>query len=159
MSDEIVQTTVLGPDLINLTPHDIHIRTGKEAKILESYPASGYVARALSDDQNLDTALTAFYGFPIVSAQRFTGVEIPPMTHNPDMTGILVSMPVGEYFRAQAEKGIMPDYDVLGPDMGPGFAVRDDKGIPIGTRRLCVYATAPKQHEPSKIHIVNEMLK
>ena len=146
------------PRIINLTPHDIVLYAEDGKTIVATFKAlEKKVARAMTNFQREDLDVKHKYGLPCVEAQEFTGVQWPVLgtpqegmiCENPLFTGIcdgvIVSMPVGNYLREQAEElgtRYKLPFDVLGPDMGPKYAVRDDKGRPIGTKSLCVYAKA-----------------
>ena len=151
----------VGADILNLSPHDIHLYPQKGDKILETFPKSGHVARALSAPTTQDDESSKYYGFSIVNAQRFVGVDVPYdkiKEEHGDVTALLVSMPVGEYLRKQLEEhGEVPQYDILGSDMSPEHAVRDSDGKPIGTRRLCMYAAAPQNRAKASTHIAKQL--
>ena len=119
--------------IINLTPHDIVVYDESGENVLYTFPSSGKVARAISTQQTVDTNLSQKYNLPVVDAQSFTNVDVPLSAQD---TGILVSMPVGEFIRSKFN---CYPVDVLGPDLGPSAVVRDSAGKILGTRRLCVY--------------------
>ncbi len=120
------------PLTVNMTPHDICVYDNEEKTVIITFPASGYVCRCTSETP--ESQLPDRGGIPMIEAPRFRDVEgLPPSVSAPD---VLVSMPVGEFLRDH------PDWyrgAVLGPDTGPGYAVRDDGGAIRGTTRLVLY--------------------
>jgi hypothetical protein len=96
--------------LINLTPHDIHV---KEGETITTYPATGDVARVSVTNEVIGTA----NGAPI-SRPVYGKVEGLPAYQKQGMYYI-VSMLV---------RSAMPERkDLLSPDSGP-TAKRDDRG-------------------------------
>lgn len=120
--------------VVNLTPHDITVVVDDEGENIV-FPKSGFTMRMKSAPQAA-VDVDGMAGIKVVDAQRFEAIEWPDADNFERGTHILVSMPVGEHFRAHGGNG---DLWVLGPDMGPASAVRDGNNI-VGCRRLALYA-------------------
>ena len=140
------------PRIMNLTPHDIVVFTsdrlqeqksgpweflrGEEMRELARFPKSGEVARMDSKEQ--DVVSCQNIGVPLVEAQEFVDCLLPPNLGEND-THLIVSMPVGEFFRA---RGGHEKYTLIGPDTSPAGAVRNSDGQIIGTTRMVLYCEA-----------------
>ena len=116
-------------DLVNTTPHAISVHTDGGA-IVTIEPDQSYQLRAESAPlQQVD----AIEGVPVFDPPNFSRVE----GKIPVGRDILVSMPVGQYFKTHLREHVG---DVYGPETGAGNVVRDAEGRIIGTRALIKYA-------------------
>ena len=109
-------------DIINLTPHDIRIYDAEGKNVIATFPASGTVARVKSSTE-------------IVG--EVNGIEIACTTFG-EIEGLPDPQPGTKYIVSllvlQAAAGKRDD--LIGPDTGPGSAVRDESGQIIGVRRF-----------------------
>ena len=120
--------------IVNLTPHDIHIFDEYDA-LVKTFPKSGKVARMKSDTPQ--TMVGHICGIvPVYSPQSFDGVEWPDIDN--DTTGVIVSLPVGEYCGRYREyfSTVYGGINIFGPDSG---VVKDTYGQIAGTKRLVKY--------------------
>ena len=118
--------------LLNCTPHDIHIVVGEQTITYKASPAA--LVRMRSPPQTLLGILPD--GVPVFTSQLFVGTEgLPPDPKK--YSGLIVSMPVGEFLRDHGNPTGIPIY---GPDSSPEGAVRNAGGQVIGSRRLVRYA-------------------
>lgn len=125
--------------VLNLTPHDVHV-LNDDGSILLTYPKSGQQARMISKPQvSVDCDLG---DVPMVSAQRWSNVD-QSVEIDPEVTHLLVSMPVGDFIARSHISNKYWNYTIIGPDTGPQSAVRDQNGRIVGTRRLVLY-TKPR---------------
>jgi hypothetical protein len=120
-------------NILNYTPHDINLYDETGENIIQTFPRTGKQIRLISGHQDM---VNIGLKFPVVECQTFTGIEpfdVPENVHY-----LLVSMPVGEYYKNSAHC----QYCILGPDTGPQGVVRDDSGRIVGTKRLVLYRMA-----------------
>lgn len=102
-------------NIINLTPHDIKVRTEQGDRV---FPATGEVVRV---DATLEE-IGLIDGIP-VSKQTFGGVVgLPKPT--PDTVFIVSALVISALKAAGIERD-----DVVAPDTNPGRAFRDEKGL------------------------------
>lgn len=109
-------------NIINLTPHDVHIYDAEGKNVIATYPASGTVARVKSM-----TEIVGEVNGVAIAKSTFGEIEGLP-DPQPD-TKYIVSLLV-----LQAAAGKRDD--LIGPDTGPGSVVRDENGQIIGVRRF-----------------------
>jgi hypothetical protein len=126
-------------ELLNLTPHTIRVHTGEDSVVV--YPVSGVVARLRSRGQKSLGFLTD--GVPVVEPQVFVGITppSPPAKLKTEETrGVIVSMVVAEWLCSRGRAADLYERwgEIYVPDTGTG-AVRDPRGVIVGTRRLCRY--------------------
>jgi hypothetical protein len=125
--------------VLNLTPHDVHVLNDDGSTLL-TYPKSGQQVRLISKPQiPVDCDLEQV---PVVSAQSWSNVD-QSIKIDPNVTHLLVSMPVGEFLARSPISNQYWNYTIIGPDTGPQGAVRDQTGRIVGTRRLVLY-TRPR---------------
>lgn len=119
-------------NIINLTPHAIHIYD-EHKKLVATIPASGHVLRVGSKPQrfieNIEYEKTVV---PIFSPADYTTCE---GIEDIDITGkdLIVSWVCGEGL--MKERKDFP-HRILNPDTGPDSVVRDEQGKIIGVRRF-----------------------
>ena len=122
----------------NMTEHEVVMYDGQGQGPVHIYPPEDNgkkVARAISKDQELLNA--GDDPFPIYTAQRFVGVDIPKPKKT--TTGIIVSMAVGQYLvSSDYEKKDGQPLDVYGPNSGPRGTIRENGNI-RGTKGLVHY--------------------
>ena len=130
--------TIKFSDIINTTPHDVHVHTPsgavytiasdplRQLRMRQSAPSDAPIELLLAPDVHLS----------VTAAPQFTSID-GPMEELLESV-ILVSMPVGEFIRAHRADGFEATV-VLGPDTGPAGAVRDGAGRIVGTRGIVMY--------------------
>ena len=111
-------------DIINLTPHDVHVYDADGKNIIKTYPASGTVARVKSSTEIVGKV-------DGIEIARTTFGEIEGLPDPKPGTMYIVSLLV-----LQAAGGKRDD--LIGPDTGPGSVVRDAEGQIVGVRRFQV---------------------
>ena len=111
-------------DIINLTPHDVHIYDETGKTIIRTYPASGTVARVRSTTEIVGEV-------DGIEIARTTFGEIEGLPDPQPDTKYIVSLLVLQAVGGKRD-------DLLGPDTGPGSVVRDESGQIIGVRRFQV---------------------
>jgi len=130
--------------LLNLTPHNIVVYPNDETKKLIMYAKSGVVARLNTRKQAILEVLED--GCPVYEPQDFSSIspKYPPKDKfKKSMRGVIVSMPVAQWLCDTDGNGLDRVYaewgEIFCADTGPDGAIRDDKGIIIGTKRLVRY--------------------
>jgi hypothetical protein len=156
MSATLTAIPTMKRGLLNCTPHNITIDTGKVFFALEAPKDENgeptHVIRCTSAPQSVLHDLSAKYDTVVSTPQQFNGMYVPsPLldkVSNADFdlklpdgcSGIVVSMPVGQYLRHEHDKGtFLPSFDVIGPDTSPAHVLRDANGQIYGTDRLVAY--------------------
>lgn len=115
--------------LINLTPHDINVVIDNKIVV---FLASGLVARCEnSNAEVVDTVTVSGIDIPIVVNKYKAVIDLPEPQED---VIYLVSSMVGNH---SAVKHIRTD--LLGPDTSPEGALRNDKGVIVGVKRLQRY--------------------
>lgn len=109
-------------NIINLTPHDVHVYDAEGKRIIRTYPASGIVARVKSSTEIVGEV----DGIPVA---RTAFGEIEGLPDPQSDTKYIASLLV-----LQAAAGKRDD--LIGPDTGPGSVVRDESGQIVGVRRF-----------------------
>lgn len=113
-----------------------------------TYPRSGTVVRLLSDEQPQIDVLAN--GVPVHAPQRFIALDPAAPVFDDDeegcverFRGVIVSMVVAEYLRAEHERdssSVRPVWrEVYVADTGADGALRNENGVIVGTRRLVRY--------------------
>lgn len=116
--------------LWNLTPHSVKIFENGGKNLVVELPSCG--------DLRLDSVQSVighFKTIPIVSPQKYTGLNFDLNLKIPPGVPILVSMIVGEYLVQHPDQWTG---QVYAPDTSPAGAVRD-KGAIVGCMRLVKY--------------------
>jgi len=119
--------------LVNLTPHDIVIRTNSDGVIGDiTVPPSGVVARVTTTPGQQVRA----YPYTIYSSPTFGEVQgVPPASDSEDLVYIVSSMVL-------SHPSVKNRSDVVAPGTGPqDGAIRDEKGRIVAVTRLIAAST------------------
>jgi len=145
--------------IVNLTPHNVVVKIPKNDldptsgdSVWVNIPATGQQVRVKSSPQPLVCHLQVEAPIPLRASEadayaaRIPVVKPPsfpkqdPLSgfpygpddkeHPPVVVSMLVAPRIPRWYRGQ----------VYSPDMGPGSAVRDNKGKPMAVKRLCLWA-------------------
>lgn len=126
--------------LINTTPHTVSLHLSEDT--VADYPPDKKCALRLIEQPGEKHADA--HGVPVCSPPQWVGLSW--MTFPRDdikvPVDLLVSMPVGNYFRQHGISPVLREAGVrhvFGPNTGPGAVVRDDAGQIVGTRELIRY--------------------
>lgn len=129
--------------IINTTPHVIHLHTytdGEfgEATITTYEPLKCDVRMTEVRAPVPDLRCTDLVGLHVECAPDFDAVSGLPVELDDGHTTIIVSMPVGQFLRANP---VLWKGHVVGPDTGNGKfgAVRNAAGQILGTKGLVLY--------------------
>jgi hypothetical protein len=124
--------------IVNLTPHEIVLYSMDKQTILANYPPSGMVAR-VSEITKEDKESSHLFGIPI-AIKEYGEIENLPKFHfdineeeksfntNPEALYIVSVMVL-------SATNYSDNPHIIAPDTGSG-AVRDDKGVLLGTTRF-----------------------
>lgn len=107
----------------NCTPHDVNV-VDENHTLIKCFPTSKEHILRLEETQPVESIID---GIPVIPPPEYSDV-VGDIPDGP----IIVSMLVAQYLADKRP-------DVYGPDSGKG-AVRDTKGVWIGTKRLVKYS-------------------